>query len=408
MKLREKIKRFWTLDVHNHQGFTLVELIIVIAILAILSSVAVVGYSSYVTKANKQADITLAGEVANALMLYYYSNSGAGTGYVVLTQDGSASYADEVGTAAMNAAFGVGWEETLSLSWNGWTLDGGTLSSVAISQIFEADVIATSPYMTGTTPEALLENVQVLTGAATELFEGVDAARKYELIRGQLFASDEELQALCEQFGITIGKDANDKPVFENVTDEQLSNLLVFGVASQVGNSVNEDDPTAVTQLAKRYANYTAFVNTSPNNQNETILAAYEAMNSALNNAKNAAAVESAFTTFETSCGSAWTSYSNDTDTQKDNLTAFKGVMQAVNQVATNVTAADIANGDYFTSDAISSQFNTYISAVDLMAQMFNDNDTEMLNDVMNNHAIVIFLWPNALIDASNGEVLPQ
>lgn len=36
-------------------GFTLVELIIVIAILAILSSVAVAGYSSYITKANNSA-----------------------------------------------------------------------------------------------------------------------------------------------------------------------------------------------------------------------------------------------------------------------------------------------------------------------------------------------------------------
>ena len=66
MKLREKIKRFWTLDVHNHQGFTLVELIIVIAILAILSSVAVVGYSSYIKKANKAADEALLYEINQA------------------------------------------------------------------------------------------------------------------------------------------------------------------------------------------------------------------------------------------------------------------------------------------------------------------------------------------------------
>ena len=66
MKLREKIKRFWTLDVHNHQGFTLVELIIVIAILAILSSVAVAGYSSYIKKANKAADEALLYEINQA------------------------------------------------------------------------------------------------------------------------------------------------------------------------------------------------------------------------------------------------------------------------------------------------------------------------------------------------------
>lgn len=53
-------------------GFTLVELIIVIAILAILSSVAVAGYSSYIKKANNSAvlaelnNISTAATLANA------------------------------------------------------------------------------------------------------------------------------------------------------------------------------------------------------------------------------------------------------------------------------------------------------------------------------------------------------
>ena len=53
-------------------GFTLVELIIVIAILAILSSVAVAGYSSYITKANTSAvnselnNLSTAAVLANA------------------------------------------------------------------------------------------------------------------------------------------------------------------------------------------------------------------------------------------------------------------------------------------------------------------------------------------------------
>ena len=53
-------------------GFTLVELIIVIAILAILSSVAVAGYSSYIKKANNSAvetwlsNISAAATLANA------------------------------------------------------------------------------------------------------------------------------------------------------------------------------------------------------------------------------------------------------------------------------------------------------------------------------------------------------
>ncbi len=49
-------KRFWTLDRHNAEGFTLVELIVVIAILAILAGVAIPVYSGYIKKANEAAD----------------------------------------------------------------------------------------------------------------------------------------------------------------------------------------------------------------------------------------------------------------------------------------------------------------------------------------------------------------
>lgn len=66
MNKKKGLRRFFTLDVHNHEGFTLVELIIVIAILAILAGVAVVGYSAYVEKANKSADDALIYEVNQA------------------------------------------------------------------------------------------------------------------------------------------------------------------------------------------------------------------------------------------------------------------------------------------------------------------------------------------------------
>ena len=47
-------------------GFTLVELIVVIAILAILAGVAVPVYSGYITKANEAADYTLLDSVKTA------------------------------------------------------------------------------------------------------------------------------------------------------------------------------------------------------------------------------------------------------------------------------------------------------------------------------------------------------
>ena len=43
----------------NENGFTLVELVVVIAILGILAGVGTVGYSGYIKKANMAADETL-------------------------------------------------------------------------------------------------------------------------------------------------------------------------------------------------------------------------------------------------------------------------------------------------------------------------------------------------------------
>ena len=66
MNLKKMWKRFWNLNVHNHEGFTLVELIIVIAILAILSAVAVAGYSAYIKKANEGADKATLAQINSA------------------------------------------------------------------------------------------------------------------------------------------------------------------------------------------------------------------------------------------------------------------------------------------------------------------------------------------------------
>ena len=69
MKMKKFWKRFWTMNRHHAAGFTLVELIVVIAILAILGGVAVPAYSGYVKKANMQADISLISDIEHALIL---------------------------------------------------------------------------------------------------------------------------------------------------------------------------------------------------------------------------------------------------------------------------------------------------------------------------------------------------
>ena len=58
------------------EGFTLVELIVVIAILGILAAVAVPAYSGYITKANESADMQVLSTVATAVV-------GVGAGHQV-------------------------------------------------------------------------------------------------------------------------------------------------------------------------------------------------------------------------------------------------------------------------------------------------------------------------------------
>ena len=106
---------------NKNGGFTLVELIVVIAILAILAGVAVPAYSGYVEKANMQADISLANEVANALTLRYYGSHAQEKSMVmtVMLSNGGAS-ADGEAAAAMEAVFGSTWRNDAKLKYDKW------------------------------------------------------------------------------------------------------------------------------------------------------------------------------------------------------------------------------------------------------------------------------------------------
>ncbi len=164
MKFKEKM--------NQAAGFTLVELIVVIAILAILAGVAVPAYSGYITQANKSNDETLASEIKQALLLAHYSGALEADTSVIIRYNGTAEVkgadADAVaaGEAAMAAAFGENWKNTLKLSWDGWT---NTASSVDITQLNG------SSFAESNIPQ-LTEHVSLLTGVLSG-YLGNDAIR---------------------------------------------------------------------------------------------------------------------------------------------------------------------------------------------------------------------------------------
>lgn len=78
---------------NTRKGFTLVELLVVIAILAILATVSVVGYTSFIDRAHQSNAQTEADQiksiVSNALMIDDYVILNDGTTTIYVTKNGA-------------------------------------------------------------------------------------------------------------------------------------------------------------------------------------------------------------------------------------------------------------------------------------------------------------------------------
>ena len=82
------MKKFIKKMIKKTEGFTLVELIVVIAILGILAGIAVPAYSGYLKKANEAADITTLDAVKTAVVAATATQPASVTKIEVDTTDG--------------------------------------------------------------------------------------------------------------------------------------------------------------------------------------------------------------------------------------------------------------------------------------------------------------------------------
>jgi prepilin-type N-terminal cleavage/methylation domain-containing protein len=261
MKISKKWKRFWTLDQHHAEGFTLVELIVVIAILAILGGIGIPAYSGYAEKANKQADMSLASEVAHALELAYYNQKLPEGGYVVLSPDGATGDATPAIANAMEAAFGTGWDtpgnETMSLKYDGWNgeYNGGSFQgneTALLGEVEElteilADFLKTNADMDvlgGRFGDYMKTELGFSAEVAANNGKVADAAVLY-VANTTKNMTDDQKKALMN---VGAGAEENPMMLFQNILDD------VYGAEYNTETGALESPQNVFVSTATAYA----------------------------------------------------------------------------------------------------------------------------------------------------------
>ena len=239
-------------------GFTLVELIVVIAIIGILAGIGTVGYGGYIKRTNEGLDETLYRNILYAGEIGKYENPGV-TGRVYVTKDSNATVTSDSGNAAvvekwLSDAFGNDWATTMKYrtdkyadnnKYNSIVLPGVNVQLTAAQQA-RVDQINGSNFADNTVEIA--NTINALSKAfSTHAGKGspTDVPAAIKLVLGD--KTYNAYKTFMQERGYDIEK-SKDQLTDEEVT--AIGNLTALYVASKVGN-VNSD--TALNKMQELF-----------------------------------------------------------------------------------------------------------------------------------------------------------